>query len=235
MINLVLAPGFLCDGAVWKSQISALSDVAKCTVMDWGTLDSLVDMAEVLLCQAPESFALAGHSMGGRVAFEVYRRAPHRITHIALLDTNYPPRPGGEAGETERSNRQALLDLARAEGMRAMSRKWLEGMIPAYRQSDSELVEAIIEMFERKTPDDFARQMKALLERPDAGPVLGMIRCPALVLTGDDDAWSPPAAHQRMHAAIVGSKLVIVPKCGHMSTMERPAEVSAAFREWLGG
>jgi pimeloyl-ACP methyl ester carboxylesterase len=233
MTELVLLPGFLCDRTVWESQIAALAGVASCTVMDWGDLDSLTNMAELVLSEAPGRFAMAGHSMGGRVAFEVYRRAPERVTHIALLDTNFPPLPEGEPGETERRNRQALLDLARAQGMGVMSRKWLEGMIPPYRQKDEELVEAITRMFERKTPDDFARQMKALLGRPDATPVLSVIRCPALILTGGDDVWSPPAAHERMHAAIPGSKLVIVPKCGHMSTMERPQEVSAAFCEWL--
>jgi pimeloyl-ACP methyl ester carboxylesterase len=232
-IPVVLLPGFLCDGAVWESQIAALTTVADCTVLDWGTRDSLAAMAELVLQSAPPAFALAGHSMGGRVAFEVYRRAPERVTRLALLNTNYPPKPLGEAGETEARGRGELLELARAEGMRAMAKRWLEGMIPRFRQQDAALVERIIEMFERKTPDDFERQMRALLNRPDATGVLSQVRCPALILTGAGDAWSPPAAHERMHAAIAGSRLVIVPECGHMSTMERPEEVTAALREWL--
>ena len=171
--------------------------------------------------------------MGGRVAFEVYRKAPDRVSHIALFDTNYVPLPPGEAGEKEARGRRELLDLARSQGMRAMSRKWLDGMIPPYRQSDTALVEEIIAMFDRKSPDLFERQMRALLNRPDAGPVLARIRCPALVLTGMDDAWSPPQKHQEMAAAIAGSRLVLVEKCGHMSTMERPEDVSRAMREWL--
>jgi pimeloyl-ACP methyl ester carboxylesterase len=231
--NLILLPGLMCDGAAWARQIAALSDIAECTVMDWGALDSLTRMADQVLRSSPPRFALAGHSMGGRVAFEVYRQAPERVTHIALFDTNYVPLPPGEAGEKEARGRRELLDLARAQGLRAMSRKWMEGMIPPYRQTDAALVEDIIAMFERKSPDLFERQMRALLHRPDAGPVLGQIHCPALVLTGIDDAWSPPQRHQEMAAAIPGSMLVLVPKCGHMSTMERPEEVSAAMREWL--
>jgi len=231
--SLVLLPGLMCDETTWLHQIAALSDIADCAVMDWGTLDSLTEMADQVLRLAPERFAMAGHSMGGRVAFEVYRKAPERVTHIGLFDTNYVPLPSGEAGEKEARGRRDLLDLARAEGMRAMSRKWLEGMIPSYRQNDTALVEEIITMFERKSPDLFERQMRALLNRPDAGPVLSQIRCPALVLTGMDDAWSPPAKHREMAAAIAGSTLVLVEKCGHMSTMERPREVSRAMREWL--
>jgi pimeloyl-ACP methyl ester carboxylesterase len=88
-------------------------------------------------------------------------------------------------------------------------------------------------MFSAKSPDLFEIQMKALLARPDAAPILGQIRCPALVLTGEDDIWSTPTRHREMAAAIPGAELVLIPKSGHMSTMERPAEVSAALREWL--
>jgi pimeloyl-ACP methyl ester carboxylesterase len=85
----------------------------------------------------------------------------------------------------------------------------------------------------RKTPEIFAAQQRALLARPDASPVLEQIRCPALLLTGREDGWSGPAQHTEMAARIAGSRLVIVPDSGHMSMLERPAEVSAALRTWL--
>jgi pimeloyl-ACP methyl ester carboxylesterase len=231
--SLVLLPGFLCDRTVWESQIAALADAADCTVLDWGTLGSIEDMAQEVLRVAPARFALAGHSMGGRVAFQVYRMAPHRVDRIALLNTGADARPPGDAGAEEERRRRILLDMARTQGMRAMTIEWLAGMLPPYRMSDVELVEAVTRMFERASPDLFEIQMKALLARPNAVPVLERIACPALVLTGQDDGWSTPARHQEMAAAIAGSRLVLVPKCGHMSTMERPAEVSAALRAWL--
>ena len=234
-IPLMLLPGLVCDGAAWEAQIAALSDIAECRVMDWGELDSLIDMADLVLRAAPERFAVAGHSMGGRVALEIFRKAPERVSHIALFDTNYLPLAPGEAGENEARGRRELLDLARVQGMRTMSKKWLEGMIPAYRQKDAALVEAILQMFGRKSPELLARQQRALLTAPDAGLVLREIRCPALVLSGVDDSWSPPKRHEEMAAAIAGSRLVLVDRCGHMSTMERPEEVSRAMREWLEG
>jgi pimeloyl-ACP methyl ester carboxylesterase len=94
-------------------------------------------------------------------------------------------------------------------------------------------VSAIVEMMSRKTPGIFAAQVRALLARPDASAVLRQIRCPTLLLTGQEDGWSPPARHSAMAAEIAGSTLVTVPDCGHMSMMERPAEVSAALRAWL--
>jgi pimeloyl-ACP methyl ester carboxylesterase len=231
---LILLPGLMCDHTVWDPQIEALSDIADARSMEWGMEHtSLVKMAEAVLASAPEKFALAGHSMGGRVAFEVYRLAPQRVTRIAVMNTGVVPRPKGEAGLEEELGRRRLLEIAFRQGIRAMAMEWMKGMLPPDRQNDAPLVEAIVRMFERKTPELFLIQQEALLARRDARPVLGTIRCPALVLTGGDDQWSPPAAHEKIAAGIPGATLVIVPKSGHMSTMERPAEVAAAMRHWL--
>jgi len=123
--------------------------------------------------------------------------------------------------------------LAKSQGMPAMLRQWLPPMIDSRRIHDTALGNAIIAMMSRKTPEIFAAQVKALLGRPDASAVLEQIRCPALLLTGREDGWSGPAQHSAMAAKIAASQLVIVPDCGHMSMLERPAEVSAALRTWL--
>jgi pimeloyl-ACP methyl ester carboxylesterase len=230
---LVLLPGFLCDQQVWQQQIDALSDIAECTCADYGMLDALPAMAQSVLRTAPAEFSVAGHSMGGRIAFEVYRLAPQRVRRIAVFNSGAVPRAAGAAGQEEERNRRRLLDLARSAGMRAMALEWIKGMIAPARLSDATLVEEIVRMFERKTPDLFEAQMKALLGRPDATPVLSLIRCPALFLSGREDGWSTAATHQRMAAAVPGSRVVVVPECGHMSMLEQPAAVSEAMREWL--
>lgn len=231
--QLIFLPGFLCDRAVWQHQMNSLDDVAESTCLDWGTLDSLVSMAERVLDTAPRVFALAGHSMGGRVAFQVYRMAPERVARIALLNTGADARPAGEAGEREERSRRALLEIARKEGMRAMAMKWLPPMMHPQRMSDTALVEEIVQMLERKNPGIFERQMLALLNRPDARPVLDQIRCPALFLSGREDGWSPPERHIEMAAKVPGGKAVIVADSGHMAPMEQPGAVSQALRDWL--
>lgn len=214
--------------------MAGLNDVADAVCMEWAPEhNSIVAMAEAVLRWAPPTFALAGHSMGGRVAFQVHRLAPERVTKIAVLNTGSDARPSGAAGENEERNRRALLAMARSQGMRAMTVEWLKGMLPPYRQNDTALVEEIIGMFERKSPDLFEIQMLALLGRPNATPLLAEVECPALVLTGRDDAWSTPARHLDMAQLIPKSELVLIPKSGHMSTMERPEEVTAAMRAWL--
>jgi pimeloyl-ACP methyl ester carboxylesterase len=230
---LLLLPGLICDQSAWQNQIDALSDVAACSCPDYGSLDSLPAMADAVLRQAPERFSIAGHSMGGRVALQVYRLAPHRVARLALLNTGYLPIAAGAAGEEEIRKRSELVALARSQGMHAMLQQWLPPMIDSRRVSDTVLVNSIIEMMSRKTPEIFAAQVQALIARPDATRVLEEIKCPTLLLTGREDGWSPPAQHAAMAAKIPGSTLVIVPDCGHMSMMERPAEVSAALRAWL--
>jgi len=230
---LVMLPGLLCDRAVWQHQLAGLGDLADCTSVEWSEEDSLVEMARTALRQAPGRFSVAGHSMGGRVALEVLRLAPERVVRIALFNTGYQPRPQDAAGEEEKRGRLALLALARSEGMRAMATQWLPPMIHPDRRTDTALVSTIIDMFARKTPDTFAAQIRALLERPDATGVLEQIRCPALVLTGQEDGWSPPARHADIAARIPGSQLVVIPECGHMLTLERPGDVTAALRAWL--
>ena len=168
--------------------------------------------------------------MGGRVALEVYRLAPERVTGIALLDTGYLPCPPDASGQEEARGRYALLEVARSQGMRAMARQWIPPMIHPMRRSDQVLTGVIEDMFARKTPEVFAAQIRALLSRPDATAILGEIRCPALLLTGREDNWSPPERHAAMAAMIPGSRLVVVPECGHMSTLEQPAAVAEALR-----
>jgi pimeloyl-ACP methyl ester carboxylesterase len=232
---VIFLPGLLCDRQIWEYQIRVLAEIAECMTAEWSGEDSLVEMAQTALRIAPERFAVAGHSMGGRVALEVYRAAPQRVTHIALLNTGYLGRAQDAAGEEEERNRYALLELAKTQGMRAMARQWLPPMINPARRGDHALAETIIEMFARKTPEIFEAQIRALLSRPDATPVLEAIRCPALLISGREDTWSPPDRHADMAAKIPGpSSVVTVPDCGHMSPLEQPAAVSEALRAWLG-
>ncbi len=231
--HLLLLPGLACDAEVWKHQASAFSDFTSVQIAEYGASDSLEEMAHVVLRGAPERFALAGHSMGGRVAFEILRRAPGRVAGLAVLDTGYKPLEAGAAGERERSERLAFVELAQTQGMRAMARQWVRNMVHPDRLADAALIEAIVGMLGRKSSEIFRAQIEALLHRPDATAVLGEIRCPTLVLCGREDAWSLLSRHQEIAARIPGSRLAVIEHCGHMATMEQPEAVTAALREWM--
>jgi pimeloyl-ACP methyl ester carboxylesterase len=231
--TLVLLPGLMCDAAVWAPQVQALSGQMQCLVPAWGLTDSLTAMAQQVLDTVPApTFALAGHSMGGRIALEVMRLAPQRVSRLALLDTGTHPLAAGEPGVKEKAGRMALLSQAQRSGMRAMGAMWARPMVHPDVVA-TPLFEAVLDMLERSSPAQFAAQINALLNRPDAAPLLPAIQCPTLVLTGQQDLWAPPAQHEAMAAAIAGAQLCIVPHSGHMTTMEQPAAVNAALAHWL--
>lgn len=233
--QVVLLPGLLCDDAVWVDQIQGLSQRAECVVPDYGMINSIAGMAEHVLKTVPfETFNLAGHSMGGRVALEVVRQAPQRVRRLALLDTGYEPFAGGEAGAQEKAKRYALLERARTAGMREMGKLWAPGMVHP-DQVETPLFEAILDMIERRTPDQFEAQITALLARPDAEPVLRGMACPTWLICGLQDAWSPFVRHEAMSHMVPAqwARLEGIDHCGHMSTMERPDEITALFKAWL--
>ncbi|MES2536657.1 MAG: alpha/beta hydrolase [Pseudomonadota bacterium] len=231
--HLILLPGLLCDEAVWSPLLSELDAVAQCQIPGYGSADTITAMAEVVLRNAPERFALAGHSMGGRVAMEIMRLAPQRVERLALMDTGFEARRPGADGEAEAAKRHALLAIARSDGMRAMGTQWAGGMVHPERLGDAVLMEDILAMIDRKTPDIFAAQIRALLARPDATPVLSSLTLPTLLMCGRQDSWSPPAQHEAMLRLAPAARLVIIEDSGHMSTMERPGAVAATMLEWL--
>jgi pimeloyl-ACP methyl ester carboxylesterase len=231
--SLVLVPGLLCDATVWQEQVAALGNARSVHVAAHGLADSLEQMAAQILAAAPAAFALAGHSMGGRVALEVLRQAPARVTRLALLGTGHEGRAPGEKGERERLLRLGWIDLAQREGMLAVVRQSPLLMLhPAHGRSAA-LVATIEAMGVRAGVAQFEAQIHALLARPDCTTLLGRIRVPTLLLAGCEDNWSPLARHEEMAHLIAGSRLVAVPECGHMSTMEQPAAVTRALRDWL--
>jgi pimeloyl-ACP methyl ester carboxylesterase len=239
--HLILLPGLLCDEAVWAPLLKDLNSVTQSHIPDYGSADSLTAMAEGVLRNAPERFSVAGHSMGGRVAMEIMRLAPQRVERLALMDTGFEARRPGADGEAEAAKRHALLDIARSEGMRAMGERWASGMVHPERLQDAALMGDILDMIERKSPDIFAAQIRALLARPDATPVLTSLATrdtlaqPVLLMCGRQDSWSPPAQHEAMLRLAPQADLVIIEDSGHMSTMERPAAVAQTMLAWLAG
>lgn len=232
--TLILVPGLMCNETSWDPILPALSAQATCQVVSHGEADSLTQMAQQILDAAPAQFDLAGHSMGGRVALEVVRMAPERVRRLALLGTGYRAKEAGAAGEKEVQGRQALLDVAQSQGVRAMAQVWVQNMVAPSRLADAAFIEAIVQMFERKSVAIFQRQIKALLTRPDATEVLRQVRVPTLVMAGEFDAWASPQQHQAIADLIpTPTPMHMVVGSGHMMMMEKPEAVAALFLDWL--
>lgn len=226
---VVFLPGLLCDTQLWQPQIVGLGQSIEPWVADLMRDDSIAGMARRALAEAPfPKFALAGLSMGGIVAMEIMRQAPERVERLALLDTQARP----ETPEA-RERRLALIALAEKGEFANASDQMLFLFVHSSRHADAPLVDLVRDMAKNVGKDAFLRQQKALMERPDSRDTLWRIRCPTLVLCGEQDLLTPRDRHEEISAAIRGSTLAVLPGCGHLSTLEKPLEVNRALSAWL--
>lgn len=223
----------MCNEAFWAPLLPALPQGMDAKVVDYGDSDTITAMAQAALAGAPPRFALAGHSMGGRVALEVVRLAPERISKLVLMDTGYLPLAGGEAGAKERAGRMALLDVARRDGVRAMCTEWVKGMVHPARLGDAALINPILDMFSKKDAARFAHQLGALLARPDASPVLASLTLPTMLLCGRQDSWASVAQHEAMQKLAPRAVLSVIEDAGHMVLMEQPDTTARAILNFL--
>ena len=226
--NLVLVPGLLCDAAMWEHQSRYLSGTAEIKVADVTRSETMVDMAEAVLAMAPERFSLAGLSMGGYVSLEIMRRAPSRVTKLALLDTS-----ARSDTEEQSTRRQHFIQLTEERRFSEVISTLLSLLVHPDRMKDEQLCYDIKEMNRRVGPEVFLRQQAAIIGRQDSRNDLSKMTCPTLILCGRQDALTPLEVHEEMSSGIPEARLAIIEDCGHMSTMERPQAVTALLRDWL--
>jgi pimeloyl-ACP methyl ester carboxylesterase len=228
-LPVVLIPGLLDSARLYAQQIPALWRTGPVTVAEPTHDDNMAAIARRILASAPPRFALAGLSMGGYVAFEIWRQAPQRIARLALLDTS------ARADTPEQSaGRRTQIALA-AEGRFAeVVDLQFPRLVHRRRREDAALRALFGEMAADVGEAAFIRQQAATMGRVDSRPDLGRIRVPTLVLVGDGDELTPPERAAEIASGIAGARLVTVPDCGHLSTLEQPQAVTAALLEWLG-
>jgi pimeloyl-ACP methyl ester carboxylesterase len=226
--TLMLVPGLNCTEALFRPQIEALSEDYDIRVADHRQDETIPTIAVRILASAPERFAIAGLSMGGYISLEVLRQAPRRVTRLALLDTT--ARPDTEEG---RKNRERLIALAQSGRFEEVHAALWQRLVHPSRYGDKALEGVVIEMMRDTGPEAFVRQQRAIMGRPDSRPMLPAIEIPTLVLVGDGDAITPPEMAREMAEAIEWASLVVVPDCGHLSSLERPEAVNQALSAWL--
>jgi len=224
----VLLHGLLCDAQTWADFIGPLSRLGHVFTADLSGIDTLPGAARDTLARTTGPLIVIGHSMGGRVALEMARLAPHRCRALVLMNTGYQ---GLGPGETEK--RQALVDAARTGGIQAIMEDWLGGMIAPATAHDKALMARMRTMVLRSTPASFAGQIQALVGRPDATALLGEIVCPVLLMSGTEDRWSPLSRHADMAARIPDATLEAIEGAGHMAPFEAPAACVKAITGWL--
>jgi len=227
-LPLVLVPGLICSPRIWTPLVPALWRHGPVTVANHIRDDSMAGIARRILKEAPPRFALAGHSMGGYIAFEIMRQAPERVAKLALLNTQArPDTPEATA------HRRGMVARAQSGGYRAVVDELWANFVHPSRSGDATLQQIVHAMADDVGVEAFARQQSAIMARPDSRPVLTAIRCPTLVLTCDSDNTVPSKLSPEMTDAIAGSWLVVLDNCGHLPQLERPEATIEALVEWL--
>lgn len=228
-LPVVLVPGLNCSARLYADQIPALGRFGPVVVADHTRDASIAAIASRILANAPPVFALVGLSLGGYIAFEIMRQAPQRVAKLALLDTSARP----DTAELT-ARRQAPMAQARAGKLIDVADESFVFFVHPDRHGDVALRDVVRAMAEETGVDAYLRQQQAIIARPDSRPTLATIRCPTLMLVGEQDKGTPPEFAREIAAGIAGARLVIVPGCGHLSTLERPQAVTKALVEWMG-
>jgi pimeloyl-ACP methyl ester carboxylesterase len=227
-LPVVLVPGLNCSARLYADQIPVLWQFGPVTVADHCRDDSMAAIAHRVLAAAPPRFALAGLSMGGYIAFEILRQAPDRVAKLALLDTGARPETPERTAQ-----RKPLIEMAQQGRFAEIADDHFPFLVQRKRQGDAALKAIVRAMNEEVGPEAYCRQQQAVIGRADSRPGLAAIACPTLVLVGDDDQLTPPALAREIAAGIPGARLVVVPECGHVSTLEQPQAVNEVLVDWM--
>jgi len=225
---ILLVPGLVSSPRIYAPVVPALWRFGPVTVANHIRDDSMGAIARRILAEAPPRFALAGHSMGGYIAFEIMRQAPERVAKLALINTQARP-DTPEASE----RRRALTARAQAGEYHAILDELFPIFVHPSRRDDASLRQLVRDMGDDVGPEAFVRQQTAVIGRADSRPTLATIACPALVLSGDTDNTIPNSLSVEMADGIPGAKLEILANCGHLPQVEATEATIEALVEWL--
>jgi pimeloyl-ACP methyl ester carboxylesterase len=228
MTTTVLIPGLFETPHFYQAQMPMLWRFGPVQFANHTRDETVPDLAARILSEAPARFALIGHSMGGYIAFEMLRQAPQRIERVAFLDTS-----AREDTPEQSELRRRLIEQSEEGRYDEVADQLYPNLVHAARRDDVELRDRVRQMARDTGSAAFARQERAIIARVDSRPTLADIRCPALVLVGEQDTLTPPERAAEIAEGIRGAVSVVVAQCGHLCAIEQPDAVNAALEQWL--
>jgi pimeloyl-ACP methyl ester carboxylesterase len=173
--------------------------------------------------------AVAGLSMGGYIALALLRLARNYVRGLVLADTR------AEADTPEGiEGRKKMIALLDERGTAAVADEMMPKLLSqSARRERPDLVQQVRDLAAANSREGTRGMLHAMMTRQDSTALLPSLHIPTLVIVGSEDAATPPAASEKMRAAIPGAELVVVPGAGHLSNLEQPTTFNAALDEFL--
>jgi 3-oxoadipate enol-lactonase len=242
-LPIVFVHAFPLDRSMWAPQVGALVRQGRCIAPDlrgFGTsppappysMDQYADdVAALLEALGARPAVVVGVSMGGYIAFALWRRHRAKVRALVLADT----RAGADTDEG-REKRRRLIEVARSRGSGTVAEMQIGSMVgETTRQRRPEVVETVRAMMAAAPVEGIVGALEAMMARPDSTPTLATIAVPTLIVVGEEDTLTPPADAQAMHAQIRGSRLEVIAQAGHICNLERPAAFTHIVSEFVEG
>lgn len=239
---VVFLHAFPLNRTMWEPQVTALVAECRCITIDFRGFGGSAasppfsmdrhadDVAAVLDSLQIERAVIVGLSMGGYVAFALWRRHRHRIRALVLADTR-----ATADTEAARLRRLEMIDVARTQGATAVANMQIAGLVgKTTRDRRPDIYDATHRMMAQANVDGIVGGLQALMSRPDSTPTLATIDVPTLVIVGDEDVLTPPAEARRLCDDIPTARVEILNQAGHLSNLERPAAFNTVMTEFLG-
>ena len=240
--TLVLVHGFPLNPSMWEPQLPLAANGWRIIVPELRGFgagagdppttsidDYAADTIDLLDALHIETAVVCGLSMGGYMAFAMFRHAPRYFDAMVLADTKSP----GDSAEAV-AGRKAMQQLVREKGQAAVADALLPKLVgDTTRRERLDVIEHLRQQITGNSVESIAGALDALMTRPDSTPTLGTIHCPVQILVGDEDAITPPALSEQMHRDIPGSELAVIAGAGHMSNMEQPRLFNNALARFL--
>lgn len=226
--EIVFLPGLLCDSTVWQKQIEYFTPDYNVETFEFSHFSSIQDMAKKVISDLTKPVILVGHSMGARVALEVFRLAPQLVSKIALIDFGIHSVKQGEA-----EKRFELIKAVRIHGMQYLIHHWLEPMVYPPNISQTDIFSSMKKMVLGQAIDSFEAQINALLTRPEVVDVFKSIHIPLYLGVGRQDQWSTLAQHEAMLEINPNAQLNIYENSGHMSPLEAAEQINISLKKWI--
>ena len=226
--TLVMIPPLLCDARIFAPQIADLSREHAVMVAPTACGERMEEIASQILSWAPAKFALMGMGLGGMVAMEIIRRAPERVTRIALVSTS----PQADTPETAAA-RETQIIAARAGRLSDVLTHEINSTWMAASTDKAELVRLLTQMGHDIGPEAYIRQTRALQRRKDQQSTLRQLRQPTCIMCGRHDGQYSLKRHEFMAELIPYANFEVIEQAGYLPTLEAADAVTDALRRWM--